>query len=431
MGSQAPSYLIIGAGVFGASTAYHLIQRHPDAVVTLVDRDPYDAPSRVAASWDWNKVVRADYADIGYCALALEAQDVWRSDPLWRPFYHESGIYWISRTGFSQQVLDNYKKLGRQADLYSLPVAEARRLHGGIFDEADYEGVAEVLINNTSGWADARDALRKVIETAVEQGVRYVVVEVASLEIDDEGTCRGVRTAGGDILRATHTILCSGSFTPKLLERSAEVSGIEGLRAGERIVSAGVTTGLTRLNDQDRKTYSGMPVCIQENPPERGASNGMLPPNKDSQIKWWGQYIFKNTQEVVKGRSISAPPDKPDYAEWEVPDSLKDDIRFATKVTSGRKGESWELEQHRICWEALTPSEDFIISKHPAAVQLYVATCGSFHGWKFFPVLGKYVLHMLDDTLPPEWKSRWAWDRELPDPSHLTVWPKRELKDLL
>lgn len=81
--------------------------------------------------------------------------------------------------------------------------------------------------------------------------------------------------------------------------------------------------------------------------------------------------------------------------------------------------------------EALTPSEDFIISKHPAAGQLYIATCGSFHGWKFFPVLGKYVLHMLDDTLPQEWKARWAWDRELPDPSDLVVWPKKELKDLL
>jgi hypothetical protein len=76
----------------------------------------------------------------------------------------------------------------------------------------------------------------------------------------------------------------------------------------------------------------------------------MLPPNRDSQIKWWGQYIFKNTQEVVEGQLISAPPDEPDYAEWDVPDSLKDDIRFAGKVTAGKKGESWDLEQHRICW---------------------------------------------------------------------------------
>ena len=71
MGSSTQSYLIVGAGVFGVSTAYHLIQKYPHASVTLVDRDAYDADSRVAASWDWNKVVRADYDDLVYCRLLL------------------------------------------------------------------------------------------------------------------------------------------------------------------------------------------------------------------------------------------------------------------------------------------------------------------------------------------------------------------------
>jgi len=51
--SSNPSYLIVGAGVFGVSTAYTLIQKYPHASVTLVDRDAYDADTRVAASWDW------------------------------------------------------------------------------------------------------------------------------------------------------------------------------------------------------------------------------------------------------------------------------------------------------------------------------------------------------------------------------------------
>lgn len=270
MDRQQPSYLILGAGVFGVSTAYHLIQKYPGASIKLVDRDALDAPSRVAASWDWNKVIRADYADIRYCELALEAQDVWRSDPLWKPFFHESGIYWISHTQFAQKVIENYRKLGRQADLFSLPVAEAQQRYGGIFDEADYTGVNAVLINNTSGWADAKDALRKIIETVVERGVEYVVAEATSLRFDEQGACTGIDTAAGETLSATHTMLCTGSFTPKLLELSAEASGKDGLRAGNRIISAGVTTGLTQLHGQDLELLGGMPVCIQENPPERG-----------------------------------------------------------------------------------------------------------------------------------------------------------------
>ena len=68
------SYIIVGAGVFGVSTAYHLIKKYPNASITIVDRDAYDADSQVAASWDWNKVVRADYDDILYCRLGIEAQ---------------------------------------------------------------------------------------------------------------------------------------------------------------------------------------------------------------------------------------------------------------------------------------------------------------------------------------------------------------------
>ena len=82
--------------------------------------------------------------------------------------------------------------------------------------------------------------------------------------------------------------------------------------------------------------------------------------------------------------------------------------------------------------EALTPSSDFIISPHPAAAagSLFVATCGSFHGWKFFPVIGKYVSQMLNGSLPDELRKKWAWDRPLPDPTKNTLWPRHELRDL-
>lgn len=121
MAPGSASYLIVGAGVFGVSTAYHLIKKYPNASVTIVDRDAYDADTRVAASWDWNKVVRADYDDIDYCALALEAQDIFKSDPLWKPYFVETGIYWICRTDYAQDVINNYKKLGRKADLQAVP----------------------------------------------------------------------------------------------------------------------------------------------------------------------------------------------------------------------------------------------------------------------------------------------------------------------
>ncbi len=148
------------------------------------------------------------------------------------------------------------------------------------------------------------------------------------------------------------------------------------------------------------------------------------------------------------------PPSGTDYDQWNVPDSLRDDVRFANKAILGKLGEGVELDEFRICWyvaesrpprpsvdqmaneyigtarEALTPSQDFIVSPHTSCAHLYIATCGSFHGFKFFPVIGKYVVQMLDEELEEELKNKWAWDRQLPSPDHCVMWPRKELRDL-
>ena len=257
------SYLIVGAGVFGVSTAYHLIKKYPKASITIIDRDAYDAESRVAASWDWNKVIRADYDDLVYCRLALEAQDVFKNDPLYQPYFHETGIYWVCRSDYADDVINNYKTLGRKAELSAVPVAEARKLYGGLFEDADYSDVRNVLINKTSGWANAGDALRAVTKKAIELGVKYVVSDVESLQFDGSGRCTGVKMKR-DVLTASHVVLCTGAFTAKLLEQAANASGNPNISAGDRIVAGGITTGMATLDKTSYKRFAGMPVAVQD-----------------------------------------------------------------------------------------------------------------------------------------------------------------------
>lgn len=257
------SYLIVGAGVFGVSTAYTLIRKYPNASITIVDRDAYDADSRVAASWDWNKVIRADYDDLIYCKLALEAQDIFESDPLYQPFFHKTGIYWMCRTDYATQVVENYKKLGRKAELEAMSVKEARRLYGGLFEDADYTDVRDVLVNKTSGWANAGDALRAVTKKCIELGVKYVVAETESLTFDRSGRCTGVKTKKGETLSASKVVLCTGAFTAKLLEQAAKASNKPDISAGGRIIAGGITTGMTKLDEESYKRFEHMPVAVQ------------------------------------------------------------------------------------------------------------------------------------------------------------------------
>jgi sarcosine oxidase/L-pipecolate oxidase len=81
--------------------------------------------------------------------------------------------------------------------------------------------------------------------------------------------------------------------------------------------------------------------------------------------------------------------------------------------------------------DAVTPTQDFIITPHPHCQNLYLATGGSFHGWKFMPIIGRYVLEMLDGTLDPELAKRWAWDRKNEaGGAHAHLLPTLEIRDL-
>ena len=79
--------------------------------------------------------------------------------------------------------------------------------------------------------------------------------------------------------------------------------------------------------------------------------------------------------------------------------------------------------------DGITPDNNWYIGPHHCCENLYIATAGSFHGWKFLPIIGKYVVQMLKGELPEDMQKRWDWDRKFEGPPHSLV-PKREMKDL-
>ena len=79
--------------------------------------------------------------------------------------------------------------------------------------------------------------------------------------------------------------------------------------------------------------------------------------------------------------------------------------------------------------DGVTPDNNWFISPHPRCRNLYIATAGSFHGWKFLPIIGKYVVRMLKGELSEEMRKRWDWDREFKGTPNALI-PKRELADI-
>jgi sarcosine oxidase / L-pipecolate oxidase len=101
----AAHILIVGAGCFGLSTAYHLLERGFNRL-TVVDRAEV-LPAQDAASTDLNKgewpcsfmlfrwfltaskVVRSSYMDPFYARFAQDAIQAWKNEKWAAGVYHE------------------------------------------------------------------------------------------------------------------------------------------------------------------------------------------------------------------------------------------------------------------------------------------------------------------------------------------------------
>ncbi|KAE8443743.1 hypothetical protein EG329_001423 [Mollisiaceae sp. DMI_Dod_QoI] len=416
------SYLIVGSGVFGASTAYHLSKTHPKASIALIDRSE-SYPCELAASHDINKIVRADYGNEFYCKLALEAREAWVKEEMYKPYFHQSGMVVLDDTGLGKKIITNYQTLKAHSESVIIDVNEMKSRYDGLFEDADYRGVEEVFINPLSGWAEATRAVRKVIETGVSSGVKYISGDVKKLLFNENGACIGVQTKYGDQILAQKIILSTGSGTAKLLADSAPDR--PSIQAEDRITAAAVVTGVLRFRSKVHESvWSKAPVFIHSVGKVQGE---VLALTEDGLLKFCVDVSFKNTSlHKASGQMISAPPDEPHQGQHDVPQSLKDECRRVVKGIYGERLEHHEFDSFRICWDGITPNQDFIISDHPRCKNLYVATGGSFHGWKFLPIIGKYVVKMLEGTLEQDLSSRWAWDRDQLGNAHEKIIPQRE-----
>jgi sarcosine oxidase/L-pipecolate oxidase len=259
------SFLILGAGVFGASTALALAQSYPSKSIVLIDRE---IPSRRGASWDWTKVIRADYTDIFYTRLAVEAKRVWRSNPLYSGNYHETGLVWVDDSGFSKGVIENYSALGVDEKWELVSAKDLRASYGGSFSEAEFGNLQDIFLNKSSGWVEASKALANVIEAAASAGVQLIESEACNLMFDDGGSGVGVRTTDGQVFLGEKIILATGAETAKILVTSAP--DLPQLHVGSRLSAAGLITGVLNLDAEEAIRHHGTPVFLHAGGPAQG-----------------------------------------------------------------------------------------------------------------------------------------------------------------
>lgn len=204
--SDQTKYVVIGAGLVGAATAWQLATSGHE--VTIVDRGvPAD---RAGSSHGSARIFRYAYASELYTGLAVRARD------LWTELEHKSGHQLIKPTG----ALD----FGTRHD----PVGLARVLEGSGVDHqllsvaeasARWPGIAfdsRVLWQPGAGVIDSEGAVQSMVELACRAGASLRTDwEVTKLE----RTARGLLLTNhdGDRLGAHHVVLAVGAWLPHLL----------------------------------------------------------------------------------------------------------------------------------------------------------------------------------------------------------------------
>ncbi|KIW42941.1 uncharacterized protein PV06_06437 [Exophiala oligosperma] len=427
------SIIIVGAGVFGASTALHLSRRYPSYGITVFDRSPFPSPS--AASTDISKIVRAAYSDLNYCRLAARSHDIWRNDRLLNKFYHEAGMLSIRPyKGGARAMLENFKRLGINEDAKVVTPEEVKTMFNGVFERANFNKVEEFLWEPNAGWAEAANALAAIMQAAVDNGVSYVSNAVSKLIVVEGRCCQGVELTDGSKHYASKVLLCAGADTARILAESAPQD--PGLHAGPRFVAGAIIEAKVKLTSEQLERYKATPAVLWDADPARGET---MPPTPDGYLKFIRDIPLANTLVHAASKTrISVAPPNAEGTEWtareNLPEVLQDEMTTVIGGIFGPDAAQELIPQHlRLCWEPLAPDESWFVTPHPRCENLYIATAGSGHAWKFLPVLGEFTVRMMLD--PKGWEDdefakSWAWDRELIDSPDEDVIPRRQLADM-
>lgn len=382
--------LIIGAGAFGTATAHALSQRHYRHVTVL---DPHALPSVDAAATDISKIIRSDYNEPLYARLGLEAIAAWSSDPLYKDLYHVPG--WVlSAMDKSVPFVEGSVKTaeGMGVKVERLEKDEVRRRWPLV--KGNLEGWNANVWNPSAGWVEAGEALRRMGDDAQRRGVRFVSGEagrVVELLYGADGSCTGARSKDGTVHLAEVVVLAAGAWTPTLLD------------CKDQLTAKGHSVAHIQMSKQEAKRYESFPIM------DNLELGYYFPPQKDGIFKMAHSHFLVNTKRDRRtGVSTSIPHTFVEHPEDGLPPVIEATMRRNLRRVLPELADR-PFSFTRLCWDADTADRHFLVSPHPQHQGLYVAAGGSAHGFKFLPVLGKYVADLLERKLEAGIQQAWRW----------------------
>ena len=213
-----PDVIVVGAGLFGLATAYHLARAGKR--VTVIDSgEPATGTTKAGAgfvglwaagyAWYWNASERdlEQYGIDFYRSLHAQGRDIG---------YRQTGNLWLSVTdaGYRDHILPFDRHPLRPEGGQLLTPNQVAEHAPGVNPAAVTGG----YLHPHGIQISAPDAGLALADAARELGVHVVPNHAVSGVLTENGRAIGVRTADGESLLAASVVIAAGSWTNTLLE---------------------------------------------------------------------------------------------------------------------------------------------------------------------------------------------------------------------
>ncbi|MGA2429897.1 MAG: FAD-dependent oxidoreductase [Candidatus Acidiferrum sp.] len=361
--------VVVGAGVFGAWTAWHLVRRGQKVLLV----DAYGPGNARSSSAGESRIIRMGYgADEIYTRWAQKSLVQWKEFfGFKRPgLFHETGVLWLASEG-DARVRETAATLARCGVAFEeMDRGELEKRYSQIA----LVGIAKGLLEPHSGVLMARRAVVAVAEETVGRGVEYRVAEIVMPErAHGSGGLASITTRSGERFEAGQFVFACGAWLGKVFP---DVLGGRIFPSRQEVFFFGVPPGDTRFAPSELPTFLF----------QGDESYGM--PDLDG----------RGFKIALDRHGVRVDPDTQSRMVTE--EAAEEVRRYVARRFPGLQGAP--IVETRVCQYENTSSGDFLIDRHPEMENVWFVGGGSGHGFKHGPAVGEYVAGRILDGAAAE-----------------------------